>query len=241
MKKTTALLLALLLACVTVMGCEKDTPNEETKNETSQSNPIETNPVETNPVDAEPIEIEPGKEYNLTSLAGTSFIMGAMSFTEGSLEDLFDGTMATYANYGVDGGEEYYVGIKLDAPAVLTNVQMWAPDYEGDGIPNRPHALFGMIVEGSNDGENWEFILQLGDNYTEYEEYAWDMEDGIADYFDEIPYDGESEEDDDALTPAAYTYYRIYNDTKGVAIWGDIALWGIFGEGKSAENVADAQ
>lgn len=98
-----------------------------------------------------------------------------------------------------------------------------------------------MIVEGSTDGENWDFILQFGDNYMEYEEYAWDLEDGIADYFDEVPYDGEAAEDDDALTTAAYTYYRIYNDTKGVAIWGDIALWVIFGEGESAENVADAQ
>lgn len=234
MKKLTAIIFAMLLACGTLMSCERDTPNEETaKKENTPSKPAETKSSEPAPFD-----FEPGKEYNLTSLPGTAFIKGPMSFTEGSLEDLFDGTMATYANYGVDGGEEYYVGIRLADPAVLTNVQMWAPDYEGDGIPNRPHALYGMIVEGSNDGENWEFILQLGDNYMEYEEYAWDMEDGIADYFDEIPYDGESEEDDDALTPAAYTHYRIYNDTKGVAIWGDIALWGTFGDGESAETGA---
>lgn len=172
------------------------------------------------------------------TLHGTVLTKGPMSFTEGSLEDLCDGTMATYANYGVEGGEDYSVGIKLNAPAVLTNVQMRAPDYEDDGVPNRPHVLYGMIVEGSNDGENWDFILQLGDNYSEYEEYAWDLEDGIADYFDEIPYDGESEEDDDALTPAAYTYYRIYNDCKGAAIWGDIALWGTFG---NTENESSPQ
>lgn len=202
---------------------------------TSQDNtPMETETTE--PAETQPAEIEIGEGQNLITFPGTVFSKGPMEFGEGSLEDLFDGKMTTYADYKVDGGEDYCVYITLPAPAVLTNVQMWAPDYEGDGIPNRPHVLYGMIVEGSNDGENWDFILQFGDNYIEYEEYAWDLEDSIADYFDEVPFDGEDEFDNDAMTPASYTHYRIYNDCKGVAVWGDIVLWGIFGEVETAET-----
>jgi len=202
---------------------------------TSKENyPTET--METEAVETKPAEIEFVEGENLITLPGTVFIKGPMDFAEGSLEDIFDGTMTTYADYKVDGGKDYYIGIKLDAPAILTNVQMWAPDYEGDGIPNRPHVLYGMIVEGSNDGENWDFILQFGDNYNEYEEYAWDLEDDIAEYFDEIPYDGEDEFDDDALSPVAYRYYRIYNDAKGVAVWGDIVLWGYIDEKAPTEK-----
>ncbi len=247
MKKLTVMLLTIILATSAMIGCQ----NTEPKTENTQKDKVQntTTPKETDKTPAKekestsvvvnrtPVEINPGEEYNLTTLPGTALVQGPMNFATGSIEDVFDGTMTTYVDYKVEGGEDYYVGIELESPAVLTDVQMWAPDYEGDGIPNRPHVLYGMIVEGSNDGENWDFILQLGDNYEEYEQYAWDMEDGIAYYFDEAPFDGESDFDDDALTPAAYRYYRIYNDTKGVAVWGDIALWGYFEE--NAETAAE--
>ncbi len=167
------------------------------------------------------------EEVNLID-AGAELIKGDKEFVSGTLDNVFDGTMATFADYGVDGGEEYWVGIKMPYPVVLTWFQAWAPDYENDGVPNRPHVVHGTILEGSNDGENWEFILRLGDNYNgEYLEYAYDLEDGLTDYFDEIPFDGETSWDDDATDPVAYTYFRIYNNTDGVAIWGDLQLWGI--------------
>lgn len=176
----------------------------------------------------EPEEFEPGAVFNLTSLPGTTYIKGSEDFVEGALEDIFDGTPSTYADYGVEGGEEFFVGIKLGAPTVLTNVMMWSSDKDGNGKPDKPYYLYGTIVEGSNDGENWEPILQLGDNYMEYEDYAWNFEDGTFDYFSEIPFDGENKHDEDAMEPVPYTYYRIWNNTYGAAVWGDIVLWGYF-------------
>ena len=64
MKKLTAIILILLLAGGTLMGCQNASTNEETtKNENSQNNPVDSKPSE--PV---PFDYEPGKEYNLTSL-----------------------------------------------------------------------------------------------------------------------------------------------------------------------------
>jgi len=224
MKKMTAIILTLFLACGTMMGCQKTAPGKETI-------PQETKPIvhdDKKPV--EPIEIELGKEYNLTSLPNTAFIKGPMDLTVGSLADAFDNDPATIADFGVEGGEDYWVGIRLEQPAILTKVEMHAPGYKEDGSVNRPHVLYGAIVEGSNDGTNWEFILQLGDNYSEYEDYAWDMADGLGDWFDEEAFDGEDEWDNDAMSPVPYTYYRVWNDTKGSAIYGDIRLYGYFGD-----------
>ncbi len=154
-------------------------------------------------------------------------VKGPQPLDKGSLADAFDGDPNTVVDFGVDGGEDYWVGIKFEQPTVLTKVEMFAYGYN-DGVPFRPHILYGSNVEGSNDGENWTPILALGDNYAEYEEYAWDMKDGLGDWWDEDAFDGETDWDDDATDPAAYTYYRVYNDTKGIAAWGDIRLYGYF-------------
>ncbi len=49
MKKLTAFILALLLACTAIVGCEKDEPATGNKQETTQSGKKETTPVETKP------------------------------------------------------------------------------------------------------------------------------------------------------------------------------------------------
>ncbi len=172
-----------------------------------------------------------GGEFALAEKA--DLLVGPMPLVEGTVKDAFDGDPTTIANFGVDGGDEWWVGIKLDRPTILTKVEMHAPGYRDDGTVNRPHVLYGTIVEGSNDGKNWEFILQLGDDYLEYEEYCWDMEDGLNDWFDEAAWDLDNTKyvDDDPTVPVAYTYYRVWNDTKGVAVYGDIQLYGYYAEG----------
>jgi len=64
MKKLTAFILALLLACGTVIGCEKDTPGEETtkhQNETVETKPVETEAPETKPVESDVHETKPAE------------------------------------------------------------------------------------------------------------------------------------------------------------------------------------
>jgi len=182
--------------------------------------------------DISPTALNDQESINLVG-EGTPF-KGPMEMQSGSLEDLFDGDMSTYVDYGVDGGAAYHIGIQFDRPTVLTLVQLAPPDYDNNGVPDRVHCLYGTVIEGSNDGENWDFILELGDDYAEYEEFAWDFEDGISNYFDEVPFDGESDIDDDATEPTAYTSYRIWNTSKGIAVWGDIELYGYFIEGETA-------
>lgn len=157
-------------------------------------------------------------------------IMGNKDFVGGTLENVFDGDMTTWADYGVDGGQEYWVGMKFDVPTILNGIELFSYDPDGDGTPVRPHVIYGTVVEGSNDGENWEFILRFGDNYDEYLEYAWDMEDGMVVSAYEYAYDGESTFDEDARDPVAYTYYRVWNNTDGVAVWGDVIFWGTIEE-----------
>ncbi len=157
-----------------------------------------------------------------------TYIMGDKPLVSGSLDDAFDGDMSTIADFGVDGPSEYWIGIKLDGPTVLTYVEVTAPDYDGDGMPDRTHAPFGTMVEGSNDGVNWEFILELGDNYDEFLEYDYDLKEGYTSSFGEVAYDGEDSFDDDALFEKEYTYYRVWNNTNGIAIYGDVTFYGYY-------------
>ncbi len=182
------------------------------------------------------IAADAADEFALASV-GTQ-IQGPMDFVSGSLADAMDGDPTTIADFGVEGGEEYWFGVQMDAPVILTRVEGHGPGYKEDGTVNRPHVLYGLWIEGSNDGENWTPILVLGDNYSEYEEYAWDMEDGINNWWDEDAFDGETEWDDDATEPVAYTYFRVYNDTRGVAIWGDFQFYGYYAEVEAPETEA---
>ncbi len=166
-------------------------------------------------------------EINLTDEA--TYISSGNPFSVGKLEDAFDGDITTVADLG-GVFDDYWIGIKLPAPSILTYIEVYAPDYDGDGMPNRTHAPHGTIVEGSNDGENWEFILQLGDNYNEFLEYDWDMKDGFSYCYDEIAFDGEDSYDDDAMDPVEYTYYRVWNNDEGIAVYGDVQFYGYFTE-----------
>ncbi len=176
-------------------------------------------------------------EVNLVDYA--ELIKGPMPLATGSLKDAFDGNPATIANFGVEGGEEYWLGIKLPEPTVLTYFSCH-PDYRDDGTL-RTWAHVGTILEGSNDGENWEFILMLADDYFEYEEYCRDMEDGINNWFDEYAWDLDNNDyvDDDPTDPVAYTYYRIWNTSWGLALYGDIQLYGYFADGDYEPNLPE--
>ncbi len=188
-----------------------------------------------------PVALEGEEEINLVDEA-SKLLIGPEALVTGTVEDIFDGDPTTVGDFGVDGGEDYWVGIKLDQPTILTKVEMHGPGYNDEGSVLRPHVLYGAIVEGSNDGENWNFILQLGDDYLEYEEYAWDMEDGLNDWFDEAAWDLDNNEyvDEDPTDPVAYTYYRVWNDTKGVAIYGDIQLYGYYVEAETEAPETEA-
>ncbi len=130
----------------------------------------------------------------------------------------FDGNKDTATGFG-GCSNEYWAGIKLDQPTILTHVSLLS------GQLARPDRIYLVEVEGSNDGINWEPILQLGDNYSEYEDYAADVE-ANGQYFmwTETAFDGESAEDDDATTPKAYTYYRVFNTDNDN--YGEIEFWG---------------
>jgi len=144
----------------------------------------------------------------------------------------FDGDWSTTINYKVEGGDEWWFGVRFDQPTILTEVVFVAPDWQGDGIPDRKHCLHGCTLEGSNDGENWEFIIELGDVYAEFEDYMLDFEDGLFLTYTEAAFDGGTDYygDEDPEDPVAYTYYRVYNNYKGGAEWGDVELWGYFVE-----------
>ncbi len=106
-----------------------------------------------------------------------------------------------------------WVGIQLEYPAVFSHVRMAAQDSDGDGIPDRVHALNGTVVEGSNDCENWELILDVDGLDTE--DYYWTIEEDGELYYTEY-----------TETEKAYSYFRVYNNGSGAPAWSEIEFYG---------------
>lgn len=94
-----------------------------------------------------------GEEINLGQ-AAAEYIKGSEEMPIGVPADGFDGDMATIINYGVEGGEEYWFGVRFDQPTILTSVTFTAPDRNSDGTHDRKHCLHGCVVDGFNDGVN---------------------------------------------------------------------------------------
>ncbi len=148
----------------------------------------------------------------------------------GSPEAIFDGDITTGVRMAAQG-EGNWVGIELDAPALLTYVRFSGVDNDGDGKIDPPWYIHGSSVMGSNDGENWEYILTFGDPYWEYDEYAYDLEVACTTTFaTEYAFDGEEDEDVDAMDPVEYKYFMVYNDAKGWPAWGEVEFWGVLSE-----------
>ncbi len=139
----------------------------------------------------------------------------------------FDGTVSTGAQMG-GVTQNFWLGIELAEPTILSHVRLAPVDSDGDGLAERPYTIFKTVVDGSNDGKTWHEIMRFADNYSEYEDYAKVYESG-ENYWTEYAFDGETDFDDDAATPTAYKYYRVWNDD-GYDNWGEIEFWGTFGE-----------
>ncbi len=157
---------------------------------------------------------------------GTVNLAKAGTIITSSAKDVsaaFDGSIATGVSLG-GAGNGAWMGIKLEQPSVLALVRLATYDTNGDGYTDSPHRIFKTVVEGSNDGETWEQIMYFGDPYYEYEDFAADHEEG-SDYWTEEAFDGETDEDDDAAEPKAYTYYRVWNDDDN-DFWGEVEFWG---------------
>lgn len=150
---------------------------------------------------------------------------------------IFDGSLLTGASLGGSGSGSW-MGVKLDKPSILTVVALATYDTDGDGMTDAPHRIFKTVVEGSNDGETWEQIMYFGDPYSEYEDFAWDLENGGSNYWTEEAFDGDDSEDQDAKDPVAYKYYRVWNDD-GNDFWGEVAFWGTLVEETPAYTPGD--
>ena len=215
MKKLTALVLALLLACGSIIGCEKGIPGEETTKNPSET--VSPKPVETKAPEVPPVEGE------IINLADEGILIS--SNDDANVTDAFDLDISTAVRLE-SANSDNWIGIELPQPAILCYASFSAQDTDYDGTTNSPWDIYGHIVEGSNDGQNWEFILQFGDPYDEYDDYAVEYENG-NNYATEYAFDGESEYDDDATEAKAYRYYRSWNDGKGGPLWGELELWGV--------------
>ncbi len=134
----------------------------------------------------------------------------------------FDGTLAGTTLGGA--GNNYWMGVQLDKPYILSYVRLATRDTDGDGTTEKPWHIHMTVVEGSNDGENWEFIMKFGEPYSEYEDFAAGHGTG-NNYWTEYAFDGETSLDNDATTPVAYKYYRVWNDD-GSDNWGEVEFWG---------------
>ncbi len=168
-----------------------------------------------------------------------TIISSGAEFLTGSAEDAFDGSLNTWCDFAYTG-DEYWIGIQLDRPTILSYVALAGRDQDGDGHTEAAWDLHGDRIEGSNDGENWELILQLGEPYYEWEIFCLDYwEPYVSEYWTEDAFDGEDEEDEDAMEPVAYTYYRVWNyGGLGFARWGEAEFWGTFVEDESEEPEA---
>jgi len=185
------------------------------------------------------VSAEEGEVVNLAEYA--NYISCGASFMTGSLEDAFDGDFSTWCGYDTTG-DEYWIGIELEQPSILSYVALAAHDTDGDGWTDGAWVLHGDMIEGSNDGENWEYILQLGDPYFEWEDFCLDYwEAGVSNYWTEEAFDGEVDEwDEDATDPVAYKYYRVWNrDGLGYAYWGEVEFYGVLLEEEADYLVGD--
>ncbi len=203
--------------------------------------PVETKPAETTaPETQAPVETAAPettapettapetKAPEVDPTEGKVNLVGIGKIITSSANDVsaaFDGNLATGMSMG-GAGNGVWMGIELEEPAILAVVRLATYDGDGDGKTDAPHRIFKTVVEGSNDGETWEQIMYMGDPYSEYEEYSWNHEDGVSSYMTEVAFDGESDMDDDATTPVAYKYYRIWNDDDN-DYWGEVEFWGI--------------
>lgn len=179
--------------------------------------PVETTPPETKVPETEAPAVIPDGVVNLAK-AGTVITNSA-----NDVSAAFDGKLSTGVTLG-GSGREAWIGIQLNQPAILSFVRLATADTNGDGKTERPHSIHLTVVEGSNNGTTWKRIMYFGDPYDEYTDYAAGYESG-NNYWTEYAFDGETDYDNDAVTPVAYKYYRVWNDD-GNDFWGEVEFWG---------------
>ncbi len=206
-------------------GTPADIPEKPAPAETAA--PETTAPVETAaPETTAPETTVPETAAPFVAPEGTVNLVTVGKVITSSANDVagaFDGDLTTGIALG-GAGKDAWLGIELDQPAILAVARLATYDTDGDGKTDKVHRLFKSVVEGSNDGENWEFILQFGDLYAEFEEFGADADELGVNYWAETAFDGETDEDDDATAPAAYKYYRVWNDDDN-DFWGEVEFW----------------
>ena len=148
--------------------------------------------------------------------------VGTIITTGADVTALYDGDVTTGASLG-GAGQNFWFGVELAQPAILDVVRVSSVDENGDGITEAPWNVHHTIVEGSNDGENWEEIMHMGDPYGEYDDYAYWYDRG-NNYYTEYAFDGESDEDDDMTDAKEFKYFRIWNSDNCDG-YGEVEIW----------------
>jgi len=164
-----------------------------------------------------------GEEVNLCQIAKISY---TGTVEEGSVEDAFDGSITTGVKLGANNTDNAII-LELDQPAIVSYFTFSGWDRDGDGLIDPPWNIHGTSLYGSNDGESWDFIMQFGDPYWEYDDYAYDLESAkTTTYATEYAFDGEEDEDADMMEPAEFRFYKVCTDERGWPDWSEIEVWG---------------
>jgi hypothetical protein len=99
--------------------------------------------------------------------------------------------------------------LKADAPVAAQAFIIASQDNDGDGVSDRRHCIIGSLIQGSNDGINWETLRKI--EAVDYE-----------DYLEEDSYFELSSDD----TTTEYTYFRYVNNDDGAAAIGEFVVVG---------------
>ncbi len=148
MKKTLALLLAALTVAGSVVTASAETAVWE---ENTDYAVVGTNSAEAYSVTKE----------SYPAVTSGQLLTGTIAQTLTKIEEghgadqMFDGDKATYFNASDNGGFAYLI---LDQAYQLTEIRV-APT-TAEGVKLDTH--FGLMIQGSNDGENWVTIIQRG-------------------------------------------------------------------------------
>lgn len=111
----------------------------------------------------------------------------------------FDGDIYTYYDPSIGANVDYYTGIRLSEPYVLTKVCIMPRENFNDRFD-------GAMIQGSNDGKKWRTLWQ-----SESEASSWDWQ-VITDF----------------KNNTGYTYYRYCNDRNHGDV-AEVELYGYSG------------